>query len=125
MGYYEAVFAEGALTEREKALIALAVAHTVQCPYCIDAYTQASLERDQCQRNDGGRSMSPVRSVGARRWFTACRCETWPKSCRCRASELSDRLKRKAYFGTSRAQRNPISSSRNVGESLSRYDDRT
>jgi len=38
--YYGAVFAEGALTEREKALIALAVAHAVQCPYCIDAYTQ-------------------------------------------------------------------------------------
>ncbi len=35
--YYNTVFAEGELTEREKALIALAVAHTVQCPYCIDA----------------------------------------------------------------------------------------
>jgi 4-carboxymuconolactone decarboxylase len=45
MNYYNAVFAEGALTEREKALIALAVAHAVQCPYCIDAYTQASLEK--------------------------------------------------------------------------------
>lgn len=45
MEYYNAVFAEGALSEREKALIALAVAHTVQCPYCIDAYTQASLEK--------------------------------------------------------------------------------
>ena len=44
MSYYGAVFAEGALTEREKSLIALAVAHAVQCPYCIDAYTQASLE---------------------------------------------------------------------------------
>ena len=43
--YYSAVFAEGALTEREKALIALAVAHAVQCPYCIDAYTQACLEK--------------------------------------------------------------------------------
>jgi alkylhydroperoxidase/carboxymuconolactone decarboxylase family protein len=43
--WYSAVFAEGALTEREKALIALAVAHTVQCPYCIDAYSQASLEK--------------------------------------------------------------------------------
>ena len=31
---------EGALSEREKALIALAVAHAVQCPYCIDAYSQ-------------------------------------------------------------------------------------
>ena len=43
--WYGAVFAEGALSEREKCLIALAVAHAVQCPYCIDAYTQASLEQ--------------------------------------------------------------------------------
>jgi len=43
--YYGAVFAEGALSEREKSLIALAVAHTVQCPYCIDAYTRACLEK--------------------------------------------------------------------------------
>jgi alkylhydroperoxidase/carboxymuconolactone decarboxylase family protein len=43
--WYAAVFAEGALSEREKALIALAVAHTVQCPYCIDAYTQSCLEK--------------------------------------------------------------------------------
>lgn len=43
--YYNAVFSEGELTEREKALIALAVAHAVQCPYCIDAYTQACLEK--------------------------------------------------------------------------------
>lgn len=43
--YYGAVFAEGALTEREKSLIALAVAHAVQCPYCIDAYTHACLEK--------------------------------------------------------------------------------
>ena len=44
-GWYGAVFEEGALTQREKALIALAVAHAVQCPYCIDAYTQACLEK--------------------------------------------------------------------------------
>ena len=43
--YYGAVFAEGELSEREKSLIALAVAHTIQCPYCIDAYTQACLEK--------------------------------------------------------------------------------
>ena len=43
--WYDAVFKEGALTEREKALIALAVAHAVQCPYCIDAYTTTSLEK--------------------------------------------------------------------------------
>lgn len=43
--YYNAVFQDGALTAREKALIALAVAHTVQCPYCIDAYTTDCLEK--------------------------------------------------------------------------------
>jgi alkylhydroperoxidase/carboxymuconolactone decarboxylase family protein len=43
--YYAAVFAEGELTAREKSLIALAVAHAVQCPYCIDAYTRACLEK--------------------------------------------------------------------------------
>lgn len=43
--YYGAVFQEGALSAREKALIALAVSHTVQCPYCIDAYSQACLQQ--------------------------------------------------------------------------------
>jgi alkylhydroperoxidase/carboxymuconolactone decarboxylase family protein len=43
--YYQQVFKEGELTEREKALIALAVAHTVQCPYCIDAFTNSCLEK--------------------------------------------------------------------------------
>ena len=43
--WYDAVFQEGALSEREKALIALAVAHAVQCPYCIDAYSKACLEK--------------------------------------------------------------------------------
>lgn len=43
--YYAEVFKEGALTEREKSLIALAVAHAIQCPYCIDAYTSDSLEK--------------------------------------------------------------------------------
>ena len=33
------------LLEREKSLIALAVAHTIQCPYCIDAYTQDTMEK--------------------------------------------------------------------------------
>ena len=42
--YYGKVFEEGALTVREKALIALAVSHTEQCPYCIDAYTKSTLQ---------------------------------------------------------------------------------
>lgn len=43
--WYSSVFKEGALTEREKSLIALGVAHAVQCPYCIDAYTQDTLQK--------------------------------------------------------------------------------
>ncbi len=43
--YYGTVFADSALSAREKSLIALAVAHAVQCPYCIDAYTTESLEK--------------------------------------------------------------------------------
>jgi alkylhydroperoxidase/carboxymuconolactone decarboxylase family protein len=43
--YYGKVFEAGALTAREKALIALAVAHAVQCPYCIEAYTQESMQQ--------------------------------------------------------------------------------
>lgn len=43
--YYGAVFEEGALTAREKALIALGVAHAVQCPYCIDAFSKECLEK--------------------------------------------------------------------------------
>jgi AhpD family alkylhydroperoxidase len=34
------VFADGALSAREKSIVALAVAHAVQCPYCIDAYSR-------------------------------------------------------------------------------------
>jgi alkylhydroperoxidase/carboxymuconolactone decarboxylase family protein len=41
--WYGEVFKEGALTVREKCLIALAVAHAESCPYCIDAYTSSCM----------------------------------------------------------------------------------
>jgi 4-carboxymuconolactone decarboxylase len=43
--WYGEVFKPGALSAREKALIALAVAQVVQCPYCIDAYSRESLQQ--------------------------------------------------------------------------------
>jgi alkylhydroperoxidase/carboxymuconolactone decarboxylase family protein len=43
--YYADVFKDSALTAREKSLIALAVAHAVQCPYCIDAYSSDAYEK--------------------------------------------------------------------------------
>ena len=42
--WYGAVMGDGALTKREKSLIALAVSHAVQCPYCIDAYSKNCLQ---------------------------------------------------------------------------------
>jgi AhpD family alkylhydroperoxidase len=37
------VFAEGALSAKTKQLIAVAVAHVTQCPYCIRGHTKAAL----------------------------------------------------------------------------------
>lgn len=42
--YNEVTGKDGALSKREKSLIALAIAHSEKCPYCIDAYTTACLE---------------------------------------------------------------------------------
>ena len=44
MDWYISALEPGQLSKREKALIALGVAHAIQCPYCIDAYTKACLE---------------------------------------------------------------------------------
>lgn len=40
--FSKAVFAPGALDTRTKQLIAVAVAHTTQCPYCIKGHTEAA-----------------------------------------------------------------------------------
>src|SRR3989337_2727893 len=48
--YYGSVFADGALTAREKSWIALAVAHVVQCPYCIDAYATDATEKGYSEK---------------------------------------------------------------------------
>ena len=63
LAWYQAVFADGALSEREKALIALAVSHAVQCPYCIDAHTQGCLEKgaDQEQMTEAVHVAAAIR----------------------------------------------------------------
>lgn len=43
--FSEAVFADGALPSVTKELIAVAVAHVTQCPYCIKGHTRAALRR--------------------------------------------------------------------------------
>ena len=41
--FSQAVFAEGALSTKTKNVIAVAVAHVTQCPYCIRGHTGAAL----------------------------------------------------------------------------------
>lgn len=43
--FSQAVFAEGALDEKTKQLIAVAVAHVTQCPYCIDGHTKLATRK--------------------------------------------------------------------------------
>jgi len=38
----KAALAEGALSVKTKELIAVAVAHTTQCPYCLDIHAKAA-----------------------------------------------------------------------------------
>ena len=39
------VFADGALPEKTKQLIAVAVAHVTQCPYCIRGHTELATQK--------------------------------------------------------------------------------
>jgi AhpD family alkylhydroperoxidase len=43
--FSEKTFADGALPARTKQLIAVAVAHVTQCPYCIKGHTKAALRQ--------------------------------------------------------------------------------
>lgn len=43
--FSQQVFADGALPEVTKQLIAVAVAHTTQCPYCIRGHTRLALQK--------------------------------------------------------------------------------
>jgi AhpD family alkylhydroperoxidase len=43
--FSRSVFAEGALSEKTKQLIAVAVAHVTQCPYCIRGHTGAAVNK--------------------------------------------------------------------------------
>jgi len=43
--FSQSVFAEGALSAKTKQLIAVAVAHVTQCPYCIRGHTKSALQK--------------------------------------------------------------------------------
>lgn len=48
--FSQQVFAEGALPSKTKQLIAVAVAHVTQCPYCIRGHTEAALKQGATQQ---------------------------------------------------------------------------
>jgi AhpD family alkylhydroperoxidase len=43
--FSRSVFADGAIPAKTKQLIAVAVAHVTQCPYCIRGHTSAALQQ--------------------------------------------------------------------------------
>lgn len=43
--FSQAVFRDGALPAKTKQLIAVAVAHVTQCPYCIKGHTKAAIRQ--------------------------------------------------------------------------------
>lgn len=43
--FSKTVFEEGALSEKTKQLIAVAVGHVTQCPYCIRAHTKQAMRK--------------------------------------------------------------------------------
>jgi AhpD family alkylhydroperoxidase len=45
LAFSRQVFAAGALTPKIKQIIAVAVAHVTQCPYCIKGHTKAALRQ--------------------------------------------------------------------------------
>lgn len=47
--FNKAVFKDGALSEKTKQLIAVAVAHVTQCPYCIRGHTRQAVRKGASQ----------------------------------------------------------------------------
>ncbi len=48
--FSRAAFADGALPEKTKQIIAVAVAHVTQCPYCIRGHTKAALRHGASEK---------------------------------------------------------------------------
>lgn len=48
--FSRSVFADGAIAAKTKQLIAVAVAHVTQCPYCIRGHTEAALRHDASEQ---------------------------------------------------------------------------
>lgn len=63
----KAVFEEGALSVQQKQLIAIAVALTTQCPYCIELHTKAARDAgaSEAQLSEAALVAAAIRAGGA------------------------------------------------------------
>lgn len=63
----KAAFAEGALSAQQKQLIAVAVALTTQCPYCIELHAQAARDAgaSDAQLSEAALVAAAIRAGGA------------------------------------------------------------
>ena len=59
--FSQRVFADGALPSKTKELIAVAVAHVTQCPYCIRSHTKRAAVKGRLRRRSWRRSGLPPR----------------------------------------------------------------
>jgi AhpD family alkylhydroperoxidase len=63
----KAAFADGAITAQQKQLIAVAVALTTQCPYCIELHTKAARKAGatDAQLSEAALVAAAIRAGGA------------------------------------------------------------
>src|SRR4051812_27292008 len=104
--FSQKVFAEGALPAKTKQLIAVAVAHVTQCPYCIKGHTKAALRqgatREELMEAIGSRPRCgpgvpmPIRFLRSRRWRRQLRtaADRGPRQAHPRARGSGRRLSR-------------------------------
>ena len=67
MGFHHAAFAAGAISLKHKELMAVAVALTTQCPYCIEAHTNFARKAGATERELAEATMvaAAIRAGGA------------------------------------------------------------
>ena len=87
------VFAEGALPEKTKQLIAVAVAHVTQCPYCIQGHTKLAKRKGASAKRSWRRSgLRPRCAPAARTRTRQSHCARWVKGFRKRLTRPRARL---------------------------------
>jgi AhpD family alkylhydroperoxidase len=68
--FSQKVFADGALSAKMRQIVAIAVAHVTQCPYCIKGHTKAALRHSATEQElmEAIWVAAEMRAGGARRY---------------------------------------------------------